>query len=124
MNDFCFMSLPLAHVVVSGIEEWSLRALHVSQSYALRDHRVGTAVGRRVADRAERLASVVQAEERDHVVLIDAVARDADCTDERAAAIDRHAAREDLQSVAEPHAGDRLADAAEIVGELHTCTAR
>src|SRR4051812_49434025 len=102
MNDLSFMSLALAHVVVSVVEEWRLRTLHVAQSNALRDHCVGAAILRRVADRAaERLTCIVQAEERDHVVLVDAVARHADRADERAAAKNRHAAREDLQTVAE-----------------------
>ena len=45
---------------------------------------------------------IVQAQERDHVVLVDAVARDADAADQRAAAIDRHAAGEDLDAVLQP----------------------
>src|SRR5262245_54522245 len=120
MNDLSFMSLPLAHVVVGGVEEWRLRTLHVAQAHALGDHRIGTAAFRSIADRAaERLTGVVQAEERDHVVLIDAVARYADRTDECVAAEDRHAAGEDLQTVADAHTGDRLPYAGQIIGQLH-----
>ena len=41
----------------------------------------------------------MQAEKSDHVVLIDAVARNADAADQLRAAIDRHAARKNLCTV-------------------------
>src|ERR671912_498929 len=49
-----FMSLALADVVVSAVEEWCLRTLDVAQSHALCDHGVRTTIERRVADRATR----------------------------------------------------------------------
>ena len=50
-------------------------------------------------------SSVVQSEERDHVVLIDAITRNTDAADERVAAVDRHAARKDLNAVGNPRIG-------------------
>ena len=41
-------------------------------------------------------------EERDHVILINAVARNADAANNPAATIDRHATRENLQAVLQP----------------------
>ncbi len=88
-------SLALADVLLGGIEERRLRALHVREARAERHELVGAQRDRCVADAgAERDARVVQAEEGDEVALVGAVARGRDAADQRVAAIDREAAAE------------------------------
>ena len=57
----------------------------------------------RVAQPAtHRAGGVGQAQERDHVVLVDAVARDSDRADQSAIAVDRHRTRENLDPILQP----------------------
>ena len=86
---------------VRRIDERRLRALHVAQRAC-----PAARAGRRAAPAARcrcrcraRAPALCEPEEGDHVVLVHAVARDADRADQLPAAIDRHAAREDLDAV-------------------------
>src|SRR5436190_15165751 len=92
----------LANILLARSVEGRLRALHVAQSNTLRREPIGAPGGRRVAESATaRPRRVLHAEVRDHVVLVHAVAGDADRPHERFAAIDGHAAREDLCAIAQ-----------------------
>ena len=91
--------LTLANVGFVTVQERSLGTLHVAQAHALGSEVVGANFRRRVVDGAQRQAGVVQAKERDHVVLIDAVAGDAYSADESSAAVDGNAAGENLNAV-------------------------
>src|SRR3546814_2892243 len=66
------------------------------------DDAVGTDVGGRIADATDARAAIMRAEEADHIVLVDAVARHADATDEPPAAIDGHRSGKDLDAVLQP----------------------
>src|SRR6187402_2524561 len=69
------ISEALAHVLSGGVDEWALRALHVAQARALRAELVGTPWWGRVPDAAvEYRRGIREAQECDHVVLVDAVA--------------------------------------------------
>src|SRR5690606_23398960 len=84
------------------VEERRLRALHVAQTRAVGREQVGSHRARRVADGAgEPAPGVLESQVGDHVVLLDAVARGAEAAHETVAAIDRHAAGEDLGAVRE-----------------------
>src|SRR5579863_1633656 len=88
------------------VHERRLRTLDVFEAGTLWRERVRPMRCGRVADRAaERRGSVRKAQKGHHVVLVDAVAGDADSTDERVAAVDRNTAREDLQAIAESQVG-------------------
>src|SRR5690606_41035568 len=95
-----------ADVLRLRVEERRERAVDVAQPHlpaAHIDHDpVGAHRGRGIAEPAEPRAGVVQAEEADHVVLVDAVTRYAKPADELAAAIDRHGTGKDLDAVLEP----------------------
>src|SRR5262249_51520818 len=100
---------PGAYILLGGSVERRLRALHVAQARPLRGGPGGAHRGRRAAE-----AGVGEREKRDHVVLVDAVARDADRSDERARAVHRQAAGKDLDAVhglGEPAAAGRGAPA-------------
>src|SRR5690606_17259733 len=66
------------------------------------DNLVGAHCSRSIANSAHPQAAVMQAEEADHIVLIDAVPRHTEATDKLIAAVDRHRSGEDLQSVRQP----------------------
>src|SRR5438876_3522256 len=94
-----------ADILFAAAVERRLRTIHVAQSraFALRHELVGAHGGRGVADaRGEQLAGIGKPEKGDHVILIDAVAGDADRAHQLAAAINRHASRKDLNAVLEP----------------------
>src|SRR6185503_2972258 len=91
----------IAGIALARVDERRLRALHVAQvgAGAGRENRVRTHARRRIRNAgAERHACIREAEKGDHVVQVDPVAGDADAADQQGAAIDRHAAREDLDA--------------------------
>ena len=101
-------SLALADVGGIGIKEWRLRTRHITQPHIAWSELVRTHYRWGMAEGSTHcLPSVVHAEERDHVVLIDTIAGHADRTDQRLATIDRHRTRKDLDTVGEQY-GRRL----------------
>ncbi|ABQ66596.1 hypothetical protein Swit_0225 [Rhizorhabdus wittichii RW1] len=93
---------PAADVLVGRIEEGSEGAVDEAQADARADRHddvVGADVLGRVRDGGDPLAAVMEAQEGDHVVLVDAVAGHADAADQLVAAIDRHRSGEDLHAV-------------------------
>ena len=98
-------SQALADILDGGIEERRERTADVAQAHAdpdVHDNAVRTHGLGRIADAADPEAAIVEPEKADHVVLIDAVTRNADGAHQRIAAIDRHRAREDLDAVGKP----------------------
>src|SRR5207302_5639148 len=94
-----------ADILFGTAVEWRLRTIHVAQSGALASwcQFVGANGGRRVGDRGiQDLASVGEAEERNHSVLIDTVAGYADRAHQLTAAIDGHASWKNLYAVLQP----------------------
>src|ERR1700693_788605 len=97
-------SAPSADIFLIALQEGRLRALHVQQACAMGSQCIGAPILWRLIHRAaERLTRTLQTQEGDHVLLIHAVARDSNRSDQGRAAIDRHAARKDLQTI--PDAG-------------------
>src|SRR5881394_405664 len=91
-----------ADILLARSVERRLRTLNVAKARTERCERIGAPRGLGVAHSVRELARrILDGEIRDHVVLVDAVARHADCAGELAAAIDRDAAGEDLQAVAQ-----------------------
>src|SRR5678816_2618032 len=91
----------LANILLARSVEGRLRALHVAKARPPRRERVGAACGLRASEAAGKpRCSVRNAEVPDHVVLVDAVARDADRPDEHVIPVDRSTPREDLRAVA------------------------
>src|SRR3974390_1592084 len=100
MLTFALRSQPAARLLLVTVDERRIRALHVAQPDPLRGQLIGTYSGRCIADAgAERAAGAARPEERDHVVLIHAIAGDTDTADENAVAIDRDPARADVEAV-------------------------
>src|SRR4051812_12326099 len=82
-----------------GGEERRGRAVDVAQADAVPQCRREVIVPYRLRRVIERLRPVLDAQIRDHAVLLDTVARDPDAANEHVAAVDWEAARKDLQAV-------------------------
>src|SRR6185295_2511200 len=90
-----------AWLTLRGVEEGPLRATDVSQARPLRLQLIRAHVSRRLPETAEPVGRILNAEEGDHVVLVHAVTRHANRTDERPISIHGCRAGENLQPVGE-----------------------
>src|SRR5690606_33322589 len=92
---------PIADILLARVEEGREGTADVTQPNRRPilepdDDAVRAQIHRRVADAARPSPPVMSAKEADHVVLVDAVARDADAPDEAVAAVDGDRPGEDL----------------------------
>src|SRR6266851_6916521 len=100
------MSAPMsARILDARGQERRRRAVDKAQPHATRRQLIGADRRGRVA---ERTRPVLDTEKGNHAVLLNAVSRHPDSTDQRTVAIERRTSRENLQAVGElcPAAGD------------------
>ena len=95
-------SLPGTDILLAASNEGTRWATHVAKVYAPYCDRIRTILSGGVLQRAvQRKTRVVQPKERDHVILVHAVTRNADATHKDLPPVDGNAAGEDLNSIAQ-----------------------